>query len=144
MAATCACNALLCARPRVSQPEHPDRIACICGPSGKTFCPAAQPADTQPARNHVEDRNLDTIKAASEAASLMAADPAIVQVGTARGPTLEASSRRLLTLVENMAANPGSPGAVDPAILRMGPPRQVVGEGASGGDTRTSTAFWNI
>ncbi|RYP67506.1 hypothetical protein DL771_007206 [Monosporascus sp. 5C6A] len=152
--ATCTCNALLCACPRVSQPEHPDRIAYICRPSGKTFCGAAKPANTQAARNHVEDRsqtekeslanksrmllteirNLDSIRAASEAAWLMTADPAIVQVGTARGPTLEASSRRLLTLVENMEANRGSPGAVDPAILRMGSPRQVVREGVSGGD----------
>ncbi|RYP58161.1 hypothetical protein DL770_010503 [Monosporascus sp. CRB-9-2] len=154
MSAICACNALLCACPRVSQPEHPDRLECICSHSGETFCGAAKPANTQAARNHVEDRsqteseslanksrrllteirNLDSIKAASEVASLMAADPAIVQVGTARGPSLEESSRRLLTLVENMAANPGSPGAVDPVILRMGPPRQVVREAASGGD----------
>ncbi|RYP52766.1 hypothetical protein DL769_010620 [Monosporascus sp. CRB-8-3] len=154
ISATCTCNALLCACPRVSQPEHPDRIACICSPSGKACCRAAEPANTQAAGNHVEDRpqaeseslanksrrllteirNLDSIRAGSEAASLMAADPAIVQVGTARGPTLEAASRRLLTLVENMAVNPRSPGAVDPAVLRMGPPRQVVRKGVSGGD----------
>ncbi|RYP51176.1 hypothetical protein DL768_003444 [Monosporascus sp. mg162] len=164
MSTTCACNTLLCACPRVSQPEYPDRIACICSPNGKTVCRAAKPANTQAATNRVKDRaqtesqsiankprrlltkirNLDSIKAASEAASLMAADPAIVQVGAARGPTLKASSRRLLTLVENMAANPGSPGAVDPGILRTGPPRRVVREGVSGGDREVLQDAKNI
>ncbi|RYO80781.1 hypothetical protein DL766_002673 [Monosporascus sp. MC13-8B] len=146
MVATGTYNALLRACPRVLQLKHPDRIACICSPSGKTCCRAAESANKQEAGNHVPDgyqteseslanksrrllteiRNLDNIRAGSEAASLMAADPAIVQVGTARGPTLEASSRRLLTLVENMATDPGSPGAVDPAVLRVGPPLDVI------------------
>lgn len=56
-------------------------------------------------------------------AALMAADPAIVAAGPTqpRRPTADELSEKLLTYVQNTANHPGTPAAVDPAIVRIGP-----------------------
>lgn len=64
------------------------------------------------------------------AAALMASDPAILEVGPLVGPTPEESSRRrLLAHIRNLAENPGSSVAADPAIVQLGPAHQKVSEG---------------
>ena len=65
----------------------------------------------------------------NDAAMLIESDVAIVQLGPAQGSALPQSSRRLLTLIQNIANHPGSSVATDPAIVRISPStRRVHGQ----------------
>lgn len=69
------------------------------------------------------DKLLNAVQSlgANEAASLIKADPAILEVGPSGALTLAGSSKRLLALIQNVANHPDSNIATDPAIVHLGP-----------------------